>query len=125
MTAAGEMGPEGRRQIGWAATAAVVALAAVAVFGVLILGGSVSYRVKARFASATGAVEGGVVRVAGRQVGSIERIRLTGDGEAELELALSEEAVVPLRRGTVAALRSPGLSSSAGKYVDLRIPSGT
>lgn len=104
----------------------VVALAAaVAVLAyVLLAAGDSPYRVKARFATATGAVEGGVVRVAGRQVGTIERIELTPDGQAELSLAIEEEAVTPLRRGTVAALRSPGLSSSAGKYVDLRIPSG-
>ena len=119
------MGPEGRTQIGWPAAVAIVALVGVAAFFLLVLGGGESYRVKARFASATGAVEGGVVRVAGRQVGSIERIRLSDDGQAELELAIEEEAVVPLRRGTIAAIRSPGLSSSAGKYVDLRIPSGT
>ena len=106
------------------AVAALTAMGIVALVAVLLLGGGEPYRVKAHFASATGAVEGGVVRVAGREVGSIERIRLTGDGQAELSLALEEEAVVPLRRGTVAALRSPGLSSSAGKYVDLRIPSG-
>jgi phospholipid/cholesterol/gamma-HCH transport system substrate-binding protein len=95
------------------------------VVAAVLLAGGDQYRVKARFASATGAVEGGLVRVAGRSVGRIEDIHLTADGQAELELSISEEAVVPLRRGTIAALRSPGLSSSAAKYVDLRIPSGT
>ena len=118
------MGRGRRSRIRAGGLAAVTAIGAVILLAVLVLGGGEPYRVKARFASATGAVEGGVVRVAGRQVGSIERIRLTPDGQAELALALDEAAVVPLRRGTVAALRSPGLSSSAGKYVDLRIPSG-
>jgi phospholipid/cholesterol/gamma-HCH transport system substrate-binding protein len=104
----------------------VLLLLGVAVVAVLLVlrDAAAPYTVTARFASATGAVEGGVVKVAGRRVGTIEKIGLSDDGQAELRLRIEDRAVVPLRRGTVAALRAPGLSSGSGKFVDLRIPSG-
>jgi phospholipid/cholesterol/gamma-HCH transport system substrate-binding protein len=106
-----------------AIAAALLLLCAVAVV-VVLRDGATPYVVRAQFASATGAVEGGLVKVAGRKVGTIARIDLSDDGLAELRLELEDEAVTPLRRGTIAALRAPGLSSGAGKFVDLRIPSG-
>jgi phospholipid/cholesterol/gamma-HCH transport system substrate-binding protein len=110
---------------GWRAPLAAALLLAAAVAVALVLRESASpYTVRAQFASATGAVEGSLVKVAGRKVGTIEKIGITDDGQAEMRLELTDDAVVPLRRGTVAALRAPGLSSGAGKFVDLRIPSG-
>lgn len=100
-------------------------LVALVVAGLVLLSEEDDYRVKAHFAAANGVATGGVVKVAGRTVGTVEKIGLTDDGQAELELKITEDAVTPLRRGTIAALRSPGLSSAAGKFVDLRIPSGT
>ena len=95
------------------------------VFGVaalLIIGGDDAYRVKVRFQSATAVVKGNVVQVAGRPVGIVEALRLTPDGQAELELRIDDERVTPLRSGTRATLRIASLSGSANRFVDLRIP---
>ncbi|WP_354702136.1 hypothetical protein DSM112329_02489 [Paraconexibacter sp. AEG42_29] len=110
-----------RRTLQVAVVAAIVLLVAV----VWLSRSDSPYEVTARFASASGVSKGGLVKVAGRRVGTVERISLSDDGQAELRLRITDDAVTPLRRGTIAALRTPGLSSIAGKYVDLRIPSGT
>ncbi len=111
----GGLGPIGRMAIG----AAVV----LALFGVIIAlvsdGGG--YRVKVRFEAATQMVKGNQVRSGGRTVGTVEKIRLTDDGQAELELKLDDD-VAPLRSGTQATLRLASLSGVANRYVDLRIP---
>ncbi|HEX6391642.1 MAG TPA: MlaD family protein, partial [Solirubrobacteraceae bacterium] len=84
-------------------------------------GGS-DYRVKARFATASGMVKGNQVTSGGRVVGTVESIDLLPDGEAELELKL-DDTIAPLREGTQATLRLASLSSVAGRFVELRVPS--
>jgi len=98
-----------------------VVLAAIGIVLVLVLGGD-SYRVKARFAAASGMVKGNEVKSGGRVVGTVESIELTSNGLAELELKL-DDSVAPLRQGTAATLRLASLSGVANRYVDLRIPS--
>lgn len=79
-----------------------------------------SYAVRAHFVDAGQLVEGGVVEVAGRQVGGISDIRLTDNGLAEVEMKLDDDQVRPLHRGTVASIRQVGLSGVANRFVDLR-----
>ncbi len=73
-------------------TLILVGLAAVAVVAVFAftVGGS-AYTVKARFVSASQIVEGNAVRVSGQSIGSVDDIRLTDDGQAELTLKISED----------------------------------
>jgi ABC-type transporter Mla subunit MlaD len=72
---------------GWRAPLAAALLLAAAVAVALVLRESASpYTVRAQFASATGAVEGSLVKVAGRKVGTIEKIGITDDGQAEMRL---------------------------------------
>ena len=104
----------------------------VAAVGVLLLALAVAvwvfafredgYRVHARFQAATNVVKGNLVQVGGRAVGTVEEIKLTPDGQADLVLEITDEAVAPLRDGTKATLRIASLSGSANRYVDLRIP---
>jgi phospholipid/cholesterol/gamma-HCH transport system substrate-binding protein len=101
--------------------ALLLAFAGVSFF---FLAGDDHYVVKARFQAATAVVKGNVVQVAGRPVGVVERIRLTRNGLAELELRIDDERVRPLRTGTQATLRIASLSGSANRFVDLRIPPG-
>ncbi len=103
------------------AIGAALVLAVVGLLLVLVMGGS-DYRVKARFSTASGMVKGNEVKSGGRVVGTIESIELTRNGEAEVELKL-DDTVAPLRAGSQATLRLSSLSSVAGRYVDLRIPS--
>ncbi len=97
-----------------------VLLAAVVV-GALLLGGE-DYRVSARFEAATALVKGNLVQSGGRKVGTVQDIRLTDNGQAELELQITDEDLVPLPEGTEAHLRLASLSGQANRFVDLRMP---
>lgn len=104
-----------------------VRLAALVALGLTVLAAAVvvafpsarTYTVHARFVDASQLVEGARVEVGGRQVGSVRRIGLSDDGQADVELALTEDEVQPLHRGTVAAIRAVGLSGVANRFVDL------
>ncbi len=87
----------------------------------LVIADSDDYSMRARFQSAGLVAEGSDVKVAGRRVGTVKDVKLLPDGLAEMRMEVDGE-VAPLRRGTEAHLRMPSLSSSAGRYVDLRIP---
>jgi phospholipid/cholesterol/gamma-HCH transport system substrate-binding protein len=111
----------GLSMVGRAAVIGCVLLAA-GIVAFLLLGGDESYRVKARFQAATNIVKGNYVQIAGRQVGSVEKVELDDDGFAEIEMKITDEDVVPLRSGTRATLRIASLSGEANRFVDLRIP---
>jgi phospholipid/cholesterol/gamma-HCH transport system substrate-binding protein len=105
--------------------AAVVAVvAALALVGVLLLDAGGGYRVKARFLNAGQLVKGNSVQVGGVAVGSVEGIRISDDGQAEIELSIDDEHA-PLRRGTRAEIRQFSQSGLANRYVDLKLPPQT
>jgi phospholipid/cholesterol/gamma-HCH transport system substrate-binding protein len=102
--------------------AALIAVAAAAVLAaVLLLGGSGSYEVKARFENASQLVKGNLVQVSGMPAGKVKDIRLTPDGQAELTLSIDGD-YAPLRRGTLATVRQASISGVANRYIDLRLP---
>ena len=103
------------------ALAGVVVGAAIVLLAVLALTGGDGYNVQARFVSASQIVEGNAVKVSGKTVGSVEGIRLTDDGQAELTLEISDGDYSPLRRGTRAIIRQTSLSGVANRYVDLQL----
>lgn len=87
---------------------------------VLLLGvADGSYRIHARFANASQLVKGGEVQVAGRKVGTISGVDLTPDGQADIELSIEDGDIVPLHRGTRAAIRAVGQAGVANRFVDL------
>lgn len=94
-------------------------LAVVVIASAVILLGRDDYLVHARFLNADGLVEGGRVEVAGRKVGSIDRITLDRDGRALIDLSISDRTVAPLHDGTRAAIRAVGQAGLANRYVDL------
>lgn len=100
-----------------AVVAALVVVAAA--LAITTLGGSGDYTIKARFVDAGQVVEGGLVQIAGRPVGKVDEIRLTDANEAELVLKITEDSAKPLRRGTVATIRTVGLSGVTNRYVSL------
>jgi phospholipid/cholesterol/gamma-HCH transport system substrate-binding protein len=103
--------------------AAVLALVgAVIVVLLLVLGGGSSYTVTAEFENASQLVTGNNVSVAGAPVGSIKKISLADDGQALVELEISDSAYAPLPEGTHATVRSQSLSGIANRYVDLDLP---
>jgi len=102
--------------------ALVAALAVVA--EVLVNPGGPAYVVNARFANASQLVKGDLVQVAGVPVGSISKISLTEDGEAQVAMKIKDDEYRPLRRGTRAIIRQASLSGVANRYVDLQLPPG-
>jgi phospholipid/cholesterol/gamma-HCH transport system substrate-binding protein len=103
--------------------AAILALVAatLVVFLVLLNPAGSSYTVTAEFQNASQLVKGNPVKVAGVSAGSIKEIRLGDDGQAEVELEVSED-YAPLDQGTHATIRSSSLSGIANRYVDLSLP---
>jgi phospholipid/cholesterol/gamma-HCH transport system substrate-binding protein len=103
---------------------AIAALgAAIVVVGFVLLrdrGGS--YVVHGRFQDAAQLVKGNLVEVAGVAVGKVEAIELSHDGQADVEMRITDRAYRPLRRGTRAIIRQASLSGVANRYVDLQLP---
>jgi phospholipid/cholesterol/gamma-HCH transport system substrate-binding protein len=97
------------------------AAAIVAIVLVVLLAGGSDYTVHARFVSASQIVKGNAVKVSGVSVGSVGTIRLTDDGQADVELKISDGGYSPLRRGTRAIIRQSSLSGVANRYVDLQL----
>jgi phospholipid/cholesterol/gamma-HCH transport system substrate-binding protein len=103
--------------------AAVLALiGAVVVALLLVLGGGSPYTVTAQFVNASQLVTGNNVNVAGAPVGSVKEISLSDDGQALVEMEISDDAYAPLPQGTHATIRSQSLSGIANRYVDLALP---
>ena len=111
--------------IGRAAAVGAV-IAAIVLVGLILFGGAAGggYKVKARFLNAGQLVKGNPVQVGGVPVGSVDRIRITDDGHAEIELSIDGDHA-PLRRGTRAEIRQFSQSGLANRYVDLKLPPHT
>lgn len=99
------------------------ATAIVAIVLVVLLAGGSDYTVHARFVTASQIVKGNAVKVSGVSVGSVGTIRLTDNGQADVELKISDGGYAPLRRGTRAIIRQSSLSGVANRYVDLQLGS--
>ena len=99
--------------------AVVAALVIGLVIVVIVVAGGGSYTLNARFPDAGQLVRGGLVEVAGRNVGKISRIELTNDGEAKVVMSISDKSVRPLHDGTRATIRAVGLSSVANRFIEL------
>jgi phospholipid/cholesterol/gamma-HCH transport system substrate-binding protein len=101
-----------------AGIALVLAIGLVAAY---LVWPSSDYVVRAQFQAANQMIPGNLVMIAGHKVGLVSDVKLTEDGQAELELALDKQ-FSPLREGTEATIRIASLSGSVNRYVDLRIP---
>lgn len=105
-----------------AVSAVLVAVAAVAV--VLFRAGSGDYKVHARFQNASQLVKGDNVQVAGAPIGSVDSIKITDDGQADITMSISDDRYKPLRDGTQVIVRQASLSGVANRYLDLMLPGG-
>jgi phospholipid/cholesterol/gamma-HCH transport system substrate-binding protein len=107
-----------------AAVGAVVA--AIVLVALILFGGGVGggYGVKARFLNAGQLVRGNPVQVGGVPIGSVKGIKITDNGQAEVELSIDGDHS-PLRRGTRAEIRQFSQSGLANRYVDLKLPPNT
>ena len=95
-------------------------MAAVVVVVMLLAGGE-EYEVTAEFQNASQLVKGNEVVVGGAAVGTVKEIELGPDGQALVTFTVDEE-YAPLRRGTVATVRSSSLSRSPTARSSSRLP---
>jgi phospholipid/cholesterol/gamma-HCH transport system substrate-binding protein len=104
--------------IGRVAAFAAVAVALVAVAMIVFSSGS-TYQVQAVFQNASQIVSGDLVEVSGTSIGTVSKIALTPQGQADLTLSINNSSYDPLRQGTQATIRELSLSGIASRYVDL------
>jgi len=109
--------------IGRLAAIAALGIALIAIAIIALSGGS-SYEVHAIFQNASQLVTGDQVQVSGNSVGSVSKIALTPNGEADLTLTINDSTVKPLRVGTTGVVREASLSGIANRYVDLDLGPG-
>jgi len=98
-------------------------VAAVALLAIVLVPGGGGYTVDARFVNAGNLVNGNLVTVNGEQVGKIDDIRLSDDGQAVAKLTI-DDAYAPLREGTRAVVRKRSLSSVANDVIELQLGQG-
>jgi phospholipid/cholesterol/gamma-HCH transport system substrate-binding protein len=97
------------------AGAGVVVVAVLLVSLVRIRGGG-GHTVTAEFLNGGRLGPGNPVRVAGADVGTVEDLSISKNGEALIRFTVVEE-YAPLRRGTRAMIKQTSLSGIANRYV--------
>jgi phospholipid/cholesterol/gamma-HCH transport system substrate-binding protein len=100
-------------------TLGALAVAAAAIAAIVLLTGGSTYTINAHFLDAGQLVSGGLVEVAGRDVGTISNVTLTPDGLADVQLSISDPDYVPLHQGTYAGIRAVGQAGVTNRFVDL------
>jgi phospholipid/cholesterol/gamma-HCH transport system substrate-binding protein len=95
--------------------AALVVVAAVVVY---LVTRPTTYHYRLDFTNAGQLVTGDLVRIGGTPAGSVDSISLTPNGLAQVEISVNS-GFGPLHAGTTAAIRAPGLTSVASRYIDL------
>ena len=113
--------PLGGRSQALARLLTIVALgAAVLAAAVFLFSSKDSYRVTIELDNASQLVRGNQVKVGGVPVGTITKLELGDDAQAEIELEINDDELTPLHRGTTAEVRSTSLSGIANRYVALK-----
>ena len=85
---------------------------AVAVVAVLLLRGDGGSTYKLRFENAGQLVKDDDVQVGGRRIGSVRKITLTDDNQAEITISV-QDGYAPLHEGTTALIRATSLSDGS------------
>jgi phospholipid/cholesterol/gamma-HCH transport system substrate-binding protein len=98
--------------------APLVLLVVAAVALVFVLRGSGTHQYRIVFANAGQLVKGDRVRIGGTPAGTITSIELTDNGQAAIGVKV-DHRFGPLREGTTATIRQIGLTSVAGRYIDI------
>ena len=94
--------------------AAVASLViALVVVVLVVLGAGTTYTLRANFLDAGGLVTGDQVLIGPAKVGSVQSISLTGNGRAQVKMAIDSDAA-PLHEGTVARIYENSLSGIGG-----------
>jgi phospholipid/cholesterol/gamma-HCH transport system substrate-binding protein len=91
---------------------------AVVVVAVILLKGGDQHTYKLVFQNAGQLVKDDDVQVGGRRVGSVRKIELTNDNQAQITIAVDND-FAPLHEGTTAIIRATSLSGVANRYIAL------
>jgi phospholipid/cholesterol/gamma-HCH transport system substrate-binding protein len=118
-----EAGVRNASVIGRIAAIGAVALAIILVV-VIVMSGGPDYKVYALFQDASQIYSGNQVDVAGTPIGGVGNVSLTPQGQARIEIDISNSSYKPLHEGVVATVRNPSLTAVANRYIELRMPSG-
>ncbi|MBV9212489.1 MAG: MCE family protein [Actinobacteria bacterium] len=98
-------------------------IAAIVIVAILLFGGGGGYSVKGYFENAGQLVTGDLVEIGGTSAGSVDDIRLTDNGQAQVTMTV-DNTYKPLPLGTKAIIRMASLSGIANRYVELELPPG-
>ncbi len=90
-------------------------IAAVVLVAVLLFGGGGGHKYTLMFETAGQLVPDNQVLIGGAPAGSVDSIKLTPNNQAEVEITVDDQ----LHEGTTAVIRTPSLSTVAGRYVSL------
>jgi phospholipid/cholesterol/gamma-HCH transport system substrate-binding protein len=91
---------------------------AIAVVAIVLLRGDGGTTYKLRFENAGQLVKDDDVQIGGRRIGSVRKIALTSNNEAEITIKVSD-GYAPLHQGTTAIIRATSLSGIANRYIAL------
>jgi phospholipid/cholesterol/gamma-HCH transport system substrate-binding protein len=99
----------------WPALAALLLVIAAVVY---FTTRGTSYHYRFDFTDAGQLVAGDLVRIGGTPAGTIDSITITPHGLAQLHVSVNS-SFGPLRAGTTALIRAPGLTAVASRYLDV------
>lgn len=97
---------------------AIVALLLIAAVVAWLLLRSKPHEYRLVFSSAGQLVKGDVVRVGGTGVGSVTKVGLSDDDQAEIDIKI-KPSYGALHEGSTATIRAEGLTGVASRYVDI------
>jgi phospholipid/cholesterol/gamma-HCH transport system substrate-binding protein len=97
---------------------------AIIVVAVIVLSSGNSYSVKAIFQNGDQVVAGDGVEVSGATIGTVSKVDITPNNQAEMTLSINQSSYKPLHQGTIATVRLQSLSGLANRYIDLRMGPG-
>lgn len=103
---------------GFARLAAIGALVlvAIAILILLLSGGDNSSHYRLLFETGGQLVKGNQVLIGGAPVGSVDDVKLTDNGQAQVDISVNR----PLHEGTSAIIRATSLSGIANRYVSIQ-----
>jgi phospholipid/cholesterol/gamma-HCH transport system substrate-binding protein len=103
---------------GFARLAAIGALVlvAIAILVLLLSSGGDSNRYRLLFETGGQLVKGNQVLIGGSPVGSVDDVKLTDNGQAQVDISVNR----PLHQGTTAIIRATSLSGIANRYISIQ-----